>query len=148
MKNHKEGETIMEDKISCYVGSYIKTKEETYFTYVTFNKTHTHNLNGKVFDKDCVAVIKARSHNEAVDIALDFFGNQFDSAVYWDKFDLGCMNKYPRGIIKLNYQGEDYETLNQWLSKRDPCLLIKENSSKDDRTSNTALPGVYSKRPY
>ena len=39
-------------------------------TYVTFGQTHVHSVNGKIFDKDCVAVIKANSKSEGRDLAF------------------------------------------------------------------------------
>ena len=41
-------------------------------TYVTFGRIHTHSINGKVFDKDCVAVVEGDRNT-----VFELFGQQF-----------------------------------------------------------------------
>ena len=71
--------------------------------YVTFGQVHRHVVNGKVFDKDCVAVIKAETHREGREIAVKVFGDEFfttyDDATF--RNIIGMMDYYPRGKIKL-----------------------------------------------
>ena len=71
-------------------------------TFVTFGQNHTHAVNGKTLDKDCVAVIKSESAEEGRALAFEFFGRQFcmeHPEPYWDEESLAY---YPRGYIEVN----------------------------------------------
>ena len=72
-------------------------------TYVTFGQTHAHSVNGKTFDKDCVAVIESESAESGRVYAFDYFGYRFCTTFYdkeW-KEDIQ-MRYYPRGYINVN----------------------------------------------
>ena len=70
--------------------------------YITFGQIHVHSVNGKTFDKDCVAEIECNNHGEGRDLAFEYFGDKFftsyDAIVLNDPKFLPC---YPRGIIKV-----------------------------------------------
>ncbi|MEK6884499.1 MAG: hypothetical protein AABY22_33010 [Nanoarchaeota archaeon] len=66
-------------------------------TYFTFGQIHTHSVNGKTFDKDCVVEIKAESRSKARKKMIDTFGYRW--SLEYRK--LPDMSFYPRGIIKL-----------------------------------------------
>ena len=46
-------------------------------TYVTFGHNHTHHIDGKTYDKDCVAVIYANDEIEGRNLAFKIFGTKF-----------------------------------------------------------------------
>lgn len=63
-------------------------------TFVTFGQVHIHRVNDKIFDKDCVAVVKGdREEVHAL------FGNKFCMAYHERDFDSTVMKYYPRGYI-------------------------------------------------
>ena len=72
-------------------------------TYVTFGQVHTHSVNGKTFDKDCVAVIEAKSESAAREIAFEYFGDKWFTT-YTDKeqMDRDVADFFPRGYIDVN----------------------------------------------
>jgi len=72
-------------------------------TYVTFGQIHVHSVNGKTFDKDCVAVISAGTSDKGRDKAFEYFGPKFFttySEKYWKEDNLRW---YPRGYINVNF---------------------------------------------
>lgn len=66
--------------------------------YISFGQTHAHAIDGKTFDKDCIAVINAEKENEAREIAFNAFGQKW-CFIYIEKPD---MKFFPRGLINLN----------------------------------------------
>ena len=72
-------------------------------TYVTFGQTHAHSVNGKTFDKDCVAVIDCEDEASGRETAFDTFGDKFFTSYPDDRWDESKMLPYyPRGYIELN----------------------------------------------
>lgn len=70
-------------------------------TYVTFGQDHAHSVNGKTFDKDCVAVINCNDAAHGRQLAFEFFGGKFFTA--YTKGDIDdLMQFYPRGYIEVN----------------------------------------------
>ena len=68
-------------------------------TYVTFGQVHVHSVNGKTFDKDCVAVIEADNAVEGRAKAFEYFGRKFCVEYPEDRFDFDLMRFFPRGFI-------------------------------------------------
>ena len=73
--------------------------------YITFGQVHAHNVNGKTFDKDCVAVIHCDDYNHGRRLAFEHFGDQWCFA--YDQAGIegecpGFMKYFPRGLIHLN----------------------------------------------
>ena len=69
--------------------------------YITFGQVHTHSVNGKTFDKDCVAVINCITYDEGSKLILEYFDNKFCMAyeeAYWNEDDI---KYYPRGYIEM-----------------------------------------------
>lgn len=64
--------------------------------YITFGQIHVHSIDGKTFDKDCVAEIEAENKGEAHDKAMEIFGGVFHNVN-----EKPNLEYYPRGIIKL-----------------------------------------------
>ena len=70
-------------------------------TYVTFGQSHRHEINGKVFDKDCVAVIESDSALAGRGKAFELFGQKFCFEYPEDRFDPGIMRYFPRGFTHV-----------------------------------------------
>ena len=69
-------------------------------TYVTFGQTHVHHIDGKIFDKDCVAVIPAESPEEGRRKAFALFGPTF----CFEFYDMPPnMEYFPRGFVEIDY---------------------------------------------
>ena len=68
--------------------------------YITFGQVHVHSVNGKTFDKDCLAEIEAETHGEAHAIAMDIFKGVFHHCYSKDKLQ-EILHYFPRGIIKV-----------------------------------------------
>ena len=69
-------------------------------TFITFGQVHTHSVEGKTFDKDCVACI---IHDEKVngrDIAFQLCGDKFMTSYTMKDLET-IMNFYPRGVIEV-----------------------------------------------
>lgn len=72
-------------------------------TYVTFGQIHAHSVNGKTFDKDCVAVIHAETAEKGRELAFEYFGPKFAFEYPEDEFNFDHMKYYPRGFIEVNH---------------------------------------------
>jgi hypothetical protein len=59
---------------------------------------HVHSVNGKTFDKDCVAVIEGESAEQCDNLAFGLFGGKFHE----HSSRIPPMEYYPRGFIKVN----------------------------------------------
>ncbi len=70
-------------------------------TYVTFGQEHAHSINGKTFDKDCVAVIEADGPADGRRKAFEYFGPKFSFEYFEDEWDESKMAYYPRGYIPV-----------------------------------------------
>lgn len=70
-------------------------------TYVTFGQVHVHSVNGKTFDKDCIACIEAPTAEAGRDDAFKIFDGVFGTT-YWDEQQVKDMlHLFPRGIINV-----------------------------------------------
>ena len=70
-------------------------------TYVTFGQTHIHKIGGKIFDKDCVAVINSAGAEEGRDKAFELFGPKFCFEYPEEHFNHESMHYFPRGLIEV-----------------------------------------------
>ena len=68
---------------------------------VTFGQAHAHSVNGKTFDKDCVALINAPTIEEANRIAFDLFQGKFHQHVDRENWKEENMQYFPRGYIEV-----------------------------------------------
>ena len=80
---------------------YFTTKPGYVSTYVTFGQVHVHSVNGKTFDKDCVAIIYARSEREGRDKAFEYFGTKFFTTYFESQWDEANLKYFPRGYIEV-----------------------------------------------
>lgn len=67
-------------------------------TYVTFGQAHTHSINGRTFDKDCVALIEAPTQEEGRQKAWDLFSRKFCFTYFDQPPD---MRYFHRGFLKV-----------------------------------------------
>ncbi len=65
--------------------------------YISFGQVHVHKVNGKTFDKDCLALIKAQTELEGRNMAFKVFGASWFTS-YTTKPD---MKFFRRGVIPL-----------------------------------------------
>ncbi len=65
---------------------------------ITFGQLHTHRIQGKTFDCDCVAEVEAEDEQAA----RDLFYPRFCFSYPENKFDEDDMKFYHRGKIKIN----------------------------------------------
>lgn len=65
-------------------------------TFVTFGQIHIHKINGKIFDKDCVAIVNG-DRNEVFEI----FDRKFCFEYSEDEWDDSSIKYYPRGYIEV-----------------------------------------------
>ena len=77
-------------------------------TYVTFGLDHRHEINGKVFDKDCVAVIVGENATVNREKAFELFGPRFSFEYPEAFFNEDMMSYFPRGYV---YVEDDDELL-------------------------------------
>jgi hypothetical protein len=69
-------------------------------TYITFGQDHVHHVNGRVFDKDCVAVIEAATSAAGRAKAFELFGPKFCFEYFETEWKGTEQMKYfPRGYI-------------------------------------------------
>lgn len=74
-------------------------------TYVTFGQAHRHEINGDVFDKDCVAVIEHKKTENGRELAFKYFGPKFCFEYSQREFEHHVkpdMGFFPRGLVKVN----------------------------------------------
>lgn len=70
--------------------------------YVTFGQDHIHRIDGRFFDKDCVAVIGCDSEKHGRSIAFELFNGKFATSYIEGQLDKVDMAFFPRGKIKAN----------------------------------------------
>ena len=69
--------------------------------YVTFGRSHRHEINGKVFDENCVALV----HGGRAKV-FEIFGNKFSfdrtkEEMHDDGLTFKLLYYFPRGIIDV-----------------------------------------------
>ena len=69
---------------------------------ITFGQIHVHSVEGKTYDKDCVALIYAESQGTAHAYAIEVFDSKFHRCYSEETYDTkGHSEYYPRGKIVL-----------------------------------------------
>lgn len=69
--------------------------------YITFGQIHVHSVNGKTFDKDCVAVIEAETAEQGRDKAFEFFDGVFHRCIPESEWQPEMLEYFPRGLISV-----------------------------------------------
>lgn len=70
-------------------------------TYVTFGQEHAHRVNGKFFDKDCVAVIETETALEGRNRAVELFGLKFFTSYPEYRWTAEKLAYFPRGYLSV-----------------------------------------------
>jgi hypothetical protein len=65
-------------------------------TFVTFGQGHTHRVNGKTFDCDCIAVVDGDRAK-----VFEIFGPKFCFEYPEENWDESKMKFFPRGYIEV-----------------------------------------------
>lgn len=73
--------------------------------YITFGQLHRHEIDNKLFDKDCVAVIACTSWRQGIDLAFDIFGQKWATHYEHERI-MEIIDFYPRGFIPVNFQDD------------------------------------------
>ena len=71
--------------------------------YITFGQAHTHKVNGKVFDYNCVAVIDCKNAEEGDKIVVEVFGRKF----CYGSTIKPTVSYFPHGLISLETEGAE-----------------------------------------
>lgn len=69
--------------------------------YVTFGQVHVHSINGKTFDKDCVAVYESKDAAGGRELAFEYFGRKFCFHYTEETWDKSYLAYFPRGYLEL-----------------------------------------------
>lgn len=69
--------------------------------YITFGQAHIHKINGKLLDKDCIAVIERKTEQEIMDTIQEYFGITYCTYYIDDKWINEYIKYYPKGYIEL-----------------------------------------------
>ena len=99
-----ESECLSDDR--CHYTPNLKRKQidkMKTLTFVTFGQDHNHTVDGKEFNKDCVAVIEASSAAHGRTLAFETFGKEFCFEYPVQHFDFNSMGYFPRGFISVNF---------------------------------------------
>lgn len=70
-------------------------------TFITFGQSHTHRVNNKTFDCDCVAAIESNDEYQGRAIAFELFGPKWHNS-YFGSFPEDKLHFFPRGIIDVD----------------------------------------------
>jgi hypothetical protein len=73
----------------------------TKYTYITLGQDHVHHIDGKLINKDCVAVIPAETAKEGRDKAFELFGPKFCFEYFDSRWNEESLKYYPRGYVYL-----------------------------------------------
>lgn len=79
----------------------LEMAENTTTLLVTFGQVHVHSVDGKTFDKDCVAKVAGNTPGTR-DRVRELFGDKFFTTYQPEKqFDPTFMRHFPRGVIEV-----------------------------------------------
>ncbi len=70
-------------------------------TYITFGLSHKHEIDGIIFDKNCVLMIESNCTEANRQKAFNLFGDKFSTECPEEFFNYESMKYYSRGIINL-----------------------------------------------
>lgn len=68
--------------------------------YISFGQCHSHAVNGKTFDRNCLCEIECEEHGDGREIAFANFGDKFFTS--YDEAQLPeIIHHFPRGVVPL-----------------------------------------------
>lgn len=65
-------------------------------TYVTFGQDHIHRVNGKIFDRNCVAIVNGDRAK-----VFEIFGSEFCFEYPEDSWNEDHLKYFPRGYVEV-----------------------------------------------
>lgn len=71
-------------------------------TYITFGQIHKHEINGKIFDKDCIAVIESESQIRGREMAFELFGTKWAFEYSEETMSEKIIKYFPRGFVYVS----------------------------------------------
>lgn len=74
--------------------------------FISFGQVHCHSINGKTFDKNCIAEIECNDYKHGREKAFEYFGDKFAFDYLEKELNEKVMSYFPRGIIKVEAQDE------------------------------------------
>lgn len=69
--------------------------------YITFGQVHIHSVNGKIFNKDSIAVIEAESESAGRARAFEMFGPKWHQSIPETDWKAEYIKYFPRGFIEV-----------------------------------------------
>lgn len=69
--------------------------------YLTFGQSHFHEVDGKVFDKDCVAIITAEDYSAARAKVHELFGEKWCFLYKGTPTAIDLKRYFPRGEFEV-----------------------------------------------
>lgn len=99
--------------------------------YISFGQEHKHVINGKVLDKDCLALIRANSNVEMRNKAFHlYFGEKF--AFSYEEQSLNEIIKhFPRGVIEFENAVKRIKLLNDEDRQEETHPTVTRRSEMD-----------------
>lgn len=70
-------------------------------TYVLFNQNHSHRINGKTFDSDCVAEIVHKPIESGVQLANKAFGRDYLRTINEADSHMIDFSSFSRGVVEV-----------------------------------------------
>jgi hypothetical protein len=70
--------------------------------YVTLGYDHVHLIDGKILDRDTVAVFEAESAQKGREKAFELFGAKFCFEYHDTKWKESNMQYFPKGYVYIN----------------------------------------------
>ena len=70
--------------------------------YFTFGQYHAHCVNGKIFDKDCIACVEAESPTDARETMFDLFKDKWAFQYSESQVDSELLGYFSRGVLDAN----------------------------------------------
>lgn len=67
--------------------------------YVTMGQTHTHSINGRTIDKDCVVVFEVENYEQGREKCFEYFGDKFATSYHGKEWKEDNLKFFPRGYI-------------------------------------------------
>jgi hypothetical protein len=74
--------------------------------YITFGQIHKHNINGVIFDKNCVCVLNCSDYKEGREKAFKLFGDEFFTTYEFNDFREKIVH-FPDGLKTLDLSTND-----------------------------------------
>lgn len=92
---------------------------------ITFGQAHVHRVNGKTFDRDCVAIVEGETVYDADKLAFELFKDKFHQRILEEAWDEDDMKYYPRGYIEVQQEVITMLYIQETRAKQLVCPFAK-----------------------